>query len=88
MQQRIEPLTPDDLNYIEVKRKWVREHYGPSAEHKYETIDGKLRLLDTILKSEWIERTETVKLQNLGIAFGDDFQARRTRRGCACIRTI
>lgn len=41
------------------------------ARHQYETIEGKLRLLDTIVRSGWIEPTETWKLQSLGITFGD-----------------
>jgi NAD-dependent SIR2 family protein deacetylase len=71
MEQRVEPLSGVDAEDVAAKRKWVREHYTPETEHKYETLDGKLRLLDTILKNNWIEKTETVKLQSLGIAFGD-----------------
>ena len=41
------------------------------ARHKYETLEGKLHLLQVILDSGWIESGETAKLQNLGIAFGD-----------------
>jgi hypothetical protein len=39
--------------------------------HLYDTLEGKLRLLDTILKENWIEPNETWKLQSLGITFGD-----------------
>jgi Domain of unknown function (DUF3806) len=71
MDQKIEPLNVDDLAHLEAKRKWVREHYDEAARHKYETLEGKLILLDTILRNKWIEPTETLKLQCLGIAFGD-----------------
>ncbi|HTO63278.1 MAG TPA: DUF3806 domain-containing protein [Bradyrhizobium sp.] len=33
--------------------------------------EGKLRLLDTIVRSDWIARDETWKLQSLGVTFGD-----------------
>lgn len=56
---------------IEAKRDWVRNHYTPEAIDSYNTIEGKLTLVDTILKSNWIEKTETLKLQSLGITLGD-----------------
>jgi hypothetical protein len=71
VEQRIEDLTQEDAEEIEAKRKWVREHYSPESRHKYQSLEGKLVLLDTILKNKWIDPTETLKLQCLGIAFGD-----------------
>jgi len=58
-------------DFIAAKRTWVKNHYSPETLHEYETVEGKLKLLDTILKSDWIEKNETVKLQSLGITFGD-----------------
>jgi uncharacterized protein DUF3806 len=71
MDQKVEPLNTDDVAHLEAKRKWVREHYDETARHKYETLEGKLVLVETILRNKWIEPAETVKLQCLGIAFGD-----------------
>jgi len=71
MEQRIELLSGSDAEDVAAKRKWVLEHYEPAAQHHYETIDGKLRLLDTILRNKWIEKSERLKLQCLGIIFGD-----------------
>jgi hypothetical protein len=50
---------------------WVCEHYDEAARHKYDTLDGKLNLLDTILRNKWIAPDETLKLQCLGVTFGD-----------------
>lgn len=47
------------------------EHYEPHAQHEYESLEGKLKLLSTIVSQKWVEPTETVKLQCLGVAFGD-----------------
>jgi hypothetical protein len=69
--EKIEPLSPEDLARVEAQRKWVRDHYEPEARHQYETVAGKLRLLDVILNSNWIAPSETIKLQSLGITFGD-----------------
>jgi hypothetical protein len=71
MEQRVEPLNSVDVASLEEKRHWVRDHYEESARHQYETLDGKLRLLDAILQSRWIAPEETLKLQCLGVTFGD-----------------
>jgi hypothetical protein len=71
MEQRIEVPNVEDVARIEAQRKWVREHYEPDSQHEYESLDGKLRLLHTIISSGWVEPHETVKLQCLGIALGD-----------------
>lgn len=71
MPQQIHPLTESDSNDLEAKRSWVRDHYEPSAQHKYDSVAGKLALLDAIISNKWVEPTETLKLQCLGIAFGD-----------------
>jgi hypothetical protein len=69
--QKIEALGPDEASHVERQRTWVRDHYEPDARHQYETVAGKLRLLDTVVRSNWIEPTETWKLQSLGVTLGD-----------------
>ena len=71
MPQTIDAPSTQDLANLEAKRAWVRDHYDPQARNLYLSIDGKLRLIDTILKSSWVEASETLKLQCLGITFGD-----------------
>jgi hypothetical protein len=71
MEQKIEALSAEDLARVEKQRTWVRDHYDAAARHEYDTVEGKLRLLDTIVRSNWIEPSETWKLQSLGITFGD-----------------
>lgn len=73
MEQKIEPMSADDAAHVERQRDWVRGHYGPDAQHEYETVEGKLVLLDHIIKAKWIQPTETWKLQSLGITLGDVF---------------
>ncbi len=69
--QKTRDMTDEMANYIESKRDWVRNHYAPETVDRYNTVDGKLHLLDVVLKSDWIEKHETVKQQSLGITFGD-----------------
>ena len=71
--QIILELTPEMTQNIEAKRTWVKNHYSPEAINEYDTVAGKLTLLNTILKSNWIDKNETVKLQSLGITLGDIF---------------
>ncbi len=73
MEQKIEPFNADDFARVEAQRKWVREHYEPDSEHKYDTLEGKLTLLDAIIQNKWVDPSETVKLQSLGITLGDAF---------------
>jgi hypothetical protein len=69
--QEVYDLSAEIIKYIEAKRTWVKNHYTPESISEYDTINGKLHLLDVILKSSWIEKHETAKLQSLGITLGD-----------------
>ena len=71
MEQIIRELSHSMTATTESQRGWVRNHYPPESIDKYETIEGKLNLLDVIIKSEWIQKDETYKLQCLGITLGD-----------------
>ena len=71
MEQKIEPLNSDEIADLEAKRTWVRNHYTGGARQEYDSLEGKLRLLDTVLRNKWIATDETLKLQCLGVAFGD-----------------
>lgn len=69
MTTMIQALDGDEARWVEQLREWVAGHYSdPSG---YSTVDGKLRLIQTILDNGWIAKDETWKLQSLGIAFGD-----------------
>jgi hypothetical protein len=71
MEQTITAPNPDDLQRLESMRAWVRDHYEPQARDKYQSLDGKLNLLQAILDNGWIRADETLKLQCLGITLGD-----------------
>ena len=52
MQQRVEPLSGDVAEDIAAKRCWVLGHYEPGTECDYQSIEGKLLLLETILNNK------------------------------------
>jgi hypothetical protein len=69
--QQIDKPGSEDLADIEAKRDWVRGHFTPEAQHKYFEVKEKLRLLQAILDAGWIDKSDKLKLQCLGITFGD-----------------
>jgi hypothetical protein len=71
MEQKVEPLSETDTAHVEKQRSWVRDHYTPETRGQYESLEGKLTLLETIMKEGWVGPRETWKLQSLGITFGD-----------------
>lgn len=71
MTQKVEAMSEDDTQQIERQRNWVRDHSDLGSKHLYETLEGKLSLIEAILGNNWIKGDETWKLQSLGIAFGD-----------------
>ena len=71
MRQIIREISDEMKLRIEAQRNWVRNHYDVDSLAKYDSFDGKLELLDIIIKSNWIEKDEKYKLQCLGITIGD-----------------
>lgn len=69
-------LRADELANLQAKRAWVRGHFAEEEEEKYETLSGKLSVVSAILGNGWVQATETVKLQSLGVAFGDALEQR------------
>lgn len=71
MTQIVEDMNNEEIARVEAQRSWVRGHYEPHAQAMYETLDGKLALIDAILTNGWVQASEIAKLQSLGITFGD-----------------
>ena len=64
-------LESQEEERIENAREWVKGHFTDRADEKYAVLDDKLRLLQAILVNEWVDPSETWKLQAMGIALGD-----------------
>ena len=69
MAQSIETLNEGDADRIQSHRDWVVGHFDDPAA--YDSVSGKLRVIQAILDNGWVENHETWKLQSLGVAFGD-----------------
>lgn len=71
--QIVRELSEEVNTKIQLRRDWVKNHYTPESLKEYNSLQGKLHLLDMILKSDWIGKDEIYKLQSLGITLGDIF---------------
>lgn len=69
MEQKFEELNQGDLEWLEKNREWLIGHFDNPEDCS--TVSGKLKLIDTVIKNNWVNRDETEKLHSLGIAFGD-----------------
>ena len=63
------PLSPEDREWLDPSRGWVKGHFTDHPNEKYEPVEGKLRVVEAVLG--WVAPSETWKLQSLGVAFGD-----------------
>ena len=69
MEQHIKSLSFEDEDRIASHRHWVINHFEDPK--LYDSVSGKLRVIQTILDNGWVDEHETWKLQSLGISFGD-----------------
>lgn len=69
MDSIIEDLDSEDTDHLSKQREWLIGHFDDP--NGYSSVSGKLKLIQTILDNDWVEKNETWKLQSLGIAFGD-----------------
>jgi hypothetical protein len=71
MEQNVRDLSTEMIQRLSAQRNWVQNHYDTDSLKNYDTLDGKLQLLKTIIESAWIQKYETNKLQCLGVTLGD-----------------
>jgi hypothetical protein len=65
------PLRAEERERVEAARNWVKGHFNSEPDECYAPLEGKLFVIDAILKNGWVKPEETWKLQSLGITFGD-----------------
>jgi Domain of unknown function (DUF3806) len=71
MDQKLSPLPQDEIDRLDKQRGYVRDHCPADSRNLYDTLEGKLNLLEAILDAESIKPHEAWKLQSLGVTFGD-----------------
>lgn len=71
MEQEIHALNEQDKAEISERNEWVKGHLTENAQEQYDTFEGKLYLLQGILKNGYYKKDETVELQTLGYCLGE-----------------
>ena len=71
MEQVIRAMSDNMVKRIENQRNWVIGHLTENSTLKYDTVEGKLSLLQGILDGNFYHKNQTMELQSLGITFGD-----------------
>jgi len=68
-----EPLTlqPEEEEWLDIARDWIKGHFSNDPDSAYSTIEGKLAVIRANLVQGWVGPSDTWKLQSLGIAMGD-----------------
>ena len=69
--QSLEYLSTTDMLQIESQRAWLREHYLPESRGKYDTIEGKLNIIDAILLGSTNSIFTVDRQRALEIVFAD-----------------
>ena len=71
MEQVIRKMSDNMVKRIEHQRNWVIGHLTEKSTLKYDTVEGKISLLQGILDRNFYQKNQTMELQSLGITFGD-----------------
>ncbi|MBQ4033996.1 MAG: DUF3806 domain-containing protein [Paludibacteraceae bacterium] len=71
MEQQINELDAQDLKVIAERNEWVKGHLKDDVQDQYDTFEGKLYLLQGILKEGYYQKHETAELQTLGYCLGE-----------------
>lgn len=69
--QRLEYLSMADMLLLEEQRRWVRAHYLPEAAHNYESVAGKLSIIDAIVQQNGGRQDQLQQMRALDTALGD-----------------
>ena len=71
VRQQLRYLSTADMLQLETRREWVRQHCLPEAQDQYDSIEGKLLIIDTIINQKYGKAFTRDEILSLEIAFGD-----------------
>ena len=69
--QSLQYLSTADILKIEAQRQWAREQYLPEARQKYDSVEGKLAIIDAIVSQHAGLPFSGEEMQALEMTFGD-----------------
>jgi hypothetical protein len=71
MGQVVRTMSENMVKRIEHQRNWVKGHLTDESSLRYDTVEGKLLLLQGIIDGNFYQKNQTMELQSLGVTFGD-----------------
>ena len=71
MEEQVTAITDQDAVGFDEMRNWLRGRLNPDARDAYDTVGGKLAVVDAVLRHSEFDRSNVWLLQTLGLAFGD-----------------
>jgi hypothetical protein len=71
MEQIVRAMSENMVERIEHQRNWVKGHLTEESTLKYDTVEGKILLLQGIIDAGYYRKEQTMELQSLGITLGD-----------------
>ncbi|MFZ6693204.1 rhomboid family intramembrane serine protease [Undibacterium sp. SXout20W] len=69
--QSLQYLSTADMMQLESLRQWARERYQPEARQKYDSVEGKLKIIDAIVLQAHGSKLKAEEMQALEVTFGD-----------------
>lgn len=69
--QRLVQLSTSDMLQIEEKKQWVKENAPPDLRHQYDSVAGKLKIINAILNQHPPLPLHLKQQRSLDIAFAD-----------------
>lgn len=69
--QRLVQLSTSDILQIEEKKQWVKEHAPPDLRNQYDSVAGKLKIINAILNQQPPLPLQLKQQRSLDIAFAD-----------------
>lgn len=69
--QHLQYFSTADILKAESLRDWVRQQYLPEARTQFDTIEGKLRIIEVILQQKPVEARPAPEVQALEMVFAD-----------------
>jgi hypothetical protein len=76
MKEQVTPITGQDAAVLDEMRNWLRGLFKPDAHDSYDTVGGKLAVINTVLRDSKFDRSNVWLLQALGLGFGDALSQR------------
>lgn len=75
MEEQVTAITDQDAAAFDEMRNWLRGRVDPDARDAYETVGGKLAVVDAVLRHSEFDRSNVWLLQTWDLLSGMPFRS-------------